>query len=172
MILYKKKNTSELLDKFKNINIIYNYLKDCFSDNSEVFKRLNTSELPIFSKVILSDTIFALEQKFYTQNRDSCFFESHLDYIDIHISLSGLEVIEISDIDELTIKEKYSSKTDKIIYNSGNIKNEIILNPGDVLILFEKDAHLCAKKLNKSELVVKTVLKIPIKTFNELFRRI
>ena len=171
MILYKN-NILEILDKFKNINNVYNYLKDCFSYDSEIFERLNTAELPLFQKINLSDNIFALEQKFYTQNRDSCFFESHIEYIDIHVLLSGTEVIEISDLNELTILEKYNSITDKIIYNSDTIKNEIVLTRGDILILFQNDAHLCTRKFDKSVIVYKTVLKIPVKIFHELFRRI
>jgi YhcH/YjgK/YiaL family protein len=156
--LYKLEN---FLNK-KNLDIVFNYFKEAVDKKSDTHKRIFNLSVGSFEKVNIIEDIFALEQVFYTKDRETCFIESHKEFIDFQLILSGCEQMEYIDIDKLEIKNPYDEKKDLITYKLVDNTSKILLQKNDLAIFFPDDAHIGLPKFKASELVYKTVIKLPI----------
>ncbi len=151
--------------KDKNLDIVFEYFKEALDKNSSIHKRIFDSPVDSFDKVYISDEIFALEQVFYTKDREECFIESHRDYIDFQLLLYGKEQMEYVDIDKLKVTISYDETKDLIVYKSTDGTSRFLLEENDLAIFFPDDAHIGLAKYVKSELIYKTVVKLPVKLF-------
>lgn len=156
--IYKLEN---FLNK-KELKIVFNYFKEAINKNSEIHKRIFSLPIGSFEKVNITEDIFALEQVFYTKNRENCFIESHKRYIDFQLILFGSEQMEYIDIDKLEIENFYDEKKDLITYKLVDNTSKFLLQENDLAIFFPDDAHIGLPKFKSSELVYKTVIKFPI----------
>ena len=158
------------LEKFfnkKDLEIVFNYFKEAIDTNSDIHKRICNLPAGSFEKVNITEEISALEQVFYTKNREDCFIESHKKYIDFQLILSGNEQMEYIDINKLEIENSYNDKKDLIIYKLVDNTSKILLQENDLAIFFPDDAHIGLPKYKESELVYKTVIKFPVDLYNE-----
>lgn len=151
----------------KNLSVVFEYFNEALDVNSKVHQRIFNLPVGAFEKVDITEDIFALEQVFYTKNRDECFIESHKKYIDFQLVLSGNEQMEYIDIDKLEVKTAYDEEKDLIIYKQINNTSKLLLQSGDLSIFFPDDAHMGLPKFEKSELVYKTVIKLPVDLYKE-----
>jgi len=152
------------LEKFlqeKNLEVVFEYFKEALNNQSEVHKRIFSLNAGAFEKVKITDNIFALEQVFYTKRREECFIESHRKYIDFQLILSGSEQMEYSDIDKLEVENEYDEAKDLIIYKLTDKTSKFLLQSQDLAIFFSDDAHIGLPMFQESELVHKTVIKLP-----------
>lgn len=119
------------------------------------------SELPGigFYKVITYETI---SQNWIT--------ESHFEFIDIQIVLSGEEIIRVYNKENLEITKAYSSTSDCIFYKVGEAQYgaEIRLSPGKFAIFFPEDVHETQIALDlKSGQIKKLVVKLKKEYFDK-----
>lgn len=149
----------------KNLEAVFNYFKQAINSNSDIHKRIFNLPVGSFKKVMITDNIFALEQVFYTKDRKECFIESHRKYIDFQLILSGNEQMEYIDIDKLEIKNNYDEEKDLITYKFVNNTSKFLLQKNDLAIFFPDDAHIGLPKYEESELVYKTVIKLPVELY-------
>lgn len=152
------------LEKFlkeKNLEVVFEYFKAAFDTKSEVHKRIFSLGAGAFEKVQITNDIFALEQVFYTKNREECFIESHRKYIDFQLILSGNEQMEYVDIDKLEVENEYDEKKDLITYKLTDKTSKFLLESEGLAIFFSDDAHIGLPMFQESELVHKTVIKLP-----------
>ena len=152
----------EVFLKDKGLDIVFEYLKQSADETSDVYKRIFSLPPGSFEKVSITDDIFALEQVFYTKSREDCFIESHKNYIDFQLILSGNEQMEYIDIDKLNVDEDYDEVKDLITYKLTNNTSKFLLQDNDLAIFFPDDAHIGLPKYENSELVNKTVIKLPV----------
>ncbi len=150
----------------KNLSVVFKYFNEALDVNSKIHQRIFNLPVGAFEKIDITNNIFALEQVFYTKNREDCFIESHKRYIDFQLVLSGNEQMEYIDIDKLEIKTAYNEEKDLITYKQANNTSKFLLQPGDLAIFFPDDAHMGLPKFEKPELVYKTVIKLPICKWN------
>ena len=159
--LYKlEKQLSE-----KNLQVVFEYFKAALDESSEVHKRIFNSPVGSFVKLPLTDDIFALEQVFYTKNREECFIESHKKYIDFQLVLEGVEEMEYIDINKLTIDKSYDASKDLITYKMVDNTSKFVLQKADLAIFFPDDAHIGLPMHKEKSLVHKTVIKLPIELY-------
>ena len=156
--LYK---LEEFLNR-ENLHIVFNYFKEAINKNSDTHKRIFSLPVGSFEKVKITKDIFALEQVFYTKERESCFIESHKKYIDFQLILSGNEQMEYIDINKLEIENSYDEKKDLITYKLVDNTSKFLLQENDLAIFFPDDAHIGLSKYKGPELVYKTVIKLPL----------
>lgn len=161
--LYK---LEKFFEKEKNLDIVFDYFKKAIDKNSEVYKRIISLPVGAFEKVNITDDIFALEQVFYTKNREKCFIESHKKYIDFQLVVSGIEQMEYIDIDKLTIDNPYNETKDLITYKIQNNTSKFLLEGQGLAIYFADDGHIGLPIFEKESLVYKTVIKFPIDLYN------
>ena len=148
--------------KDRNINIVFDYFKQALEKNSAIHKRIFNLPVRAFEKVNITDNIIALEQVFFTKNRKECIIESHKKYIDFQLVLYGAEEMEYIDIDKLEINTPYNKSTDLITYKMVSNTSKFVMQEADLAIFFPDDAHIGQPKHKKTELVYKTVIKLPI----------
>jgi biofilm protein TabA len=144
----------------------FEYFKKAIDPTSEDFKRIEGLPLGAFERFDLGNGIFAIEQKFDSKNRSDCFFESHIKYIDIQMMVNGSECMEYNDIHKFSVKEKYNSEKDLIVYNDFTGTTKILLTPGDFALFFPQDVHMGCQKYEGSTLCTKTVVKMPLEYFS------
>ncbi|MBU1928160.1 YhcH/YjgK/YiaL family protein [bacterium] len=153
--------------KDKNVKVVFDYFKEALEKNSKVSRRIFSLPLGSFQRYDINEEIFAIEQVFYTKNREECFIESHKKYIDFQLILSGNELMEHIDIDKLEVDTAYDEKKDLITYKLVDNTSRILLQSQDLAVYFPDDAHIGLPKYKESELVHKTVIKFPLELWNQ-----
>ncbi|MBU1216497.1 YhcH/YjgK/YiaL family protein [bacterium] len=153
--------------KDKNVKVVFDYFKEALEKNSKVSQRIFSLPLGSFQRYDINEEIFAIEQVFYTKNREECFIESHKKYIDFQLILSGNELMEHIDIDKLEVDMAYDEKKDLITYKLVDNTSRILLQAQDLAVYFPDDAHIGLPKYKESELVHKTVIKFSIELWNQ-----
>lgn len=104
--------------------------------------------------------LFVNVVEYKTTTPENRFWEAHRDYVDIHLSLSGNEQIDVNFIDNMVHKEFISK--DDFLPLEGKKKASIIMQPGDFLICYPKDGHRTAVQVEKPEQVKKAIFKVKI----------
>jgi len=150
----KLDNIKEQLNH-KAFQIAFAYLENISDD----FLDLKDSEC---IKEMITDDIFVLKQAYCTKNREDCFFESHKKYIDIQYMVKGEEIMDVSNIENLNLITPYDENTDFIKYDGNKNISSLYIKEKELAIFFPEDGHQPCIKTNKSELIYKAVIKIPV----------
>ncbi|WP_066054447.1 YhcH/YjgK/YiaL family protein [Robertmurraya korlensis] len=109
---------------------------------------------------VANDSFFFLNE-YETKEEESCFWEAHRKFLDIHFILEGQEKIAFDHIDRQQVKEEYDAEKDAI-FLEGSILSEITMNPGDVMICFPEDSHMTGLIAQEKQKVRKVVLKVEL----------
>lgn len=161
-------NIFDFLPKNSTFDKIKDYLLKSLNSNSIEYNRIHNLSIGSFERFELFDDIFAIEQTFITKSREECFFESHKKYVDIQMVISGIEQMELMNIDKLEIEKEYEINTDFIIYKLRDESSKIVLQGKDIAIFFPVDGHMGIAKYKNESRVFKTVVKVPIEYFSEI----
>ena len=114
----------------------------------------------------LGNNIFANIDQYNTKSSSQLVIESHLEYVDIQVIISGKELVKIFKTKALEIKQSYNSDQDVIFYNYTELaQEEIELTPGYFAIFLPTDGHMPQIKVDDAIEVKKVVIKVPIKLF-------
>lgn len=116
-------------------------------------------------KLQLNDDIFAIEQVYETKEASACIFEAHKEYIDVHYILDGTEKIAVANTESLSIDKEYDSQDDYVLFKQPFQSSSLILESGDIAIFFPNDAHMTSIVTTNESIVIKSVVKIPIKNW-------
>ena len=87
-------------------------------------------------------------------------WEGHTKYADIHLLLSGQEMIGITDISLLSETDRNIEK-DFVGYY-GPVQTWLTMTPEDILIVFPEDAHMVKVMDHKCVFVEKVCLKVKV----------
>lgn len=130
--------------------------------DKKAVQRLVSHKLP-FRDEIEDTQSYALLSRTRLGERSSRKYESHREYLDIHIVLEGEECIEFADTSLLTPLGSYDAKNDCLLYGN-DVQGEVIhLTPGIVAVFFPQDAHMPGILSGKQCDIVKIVIKQKIK---------
>lgn len=146
--LVRKENSNYLIDKAVNTKLDY-------------LRQLNITENDI-GKHVVNDKFFYIVQSYLTKKEEDCMFESHRRYIDIQIMIEGEEVIDISDISRLEIKEPYNEGKDLILWRPPQRSARIYMKKNDYCILYPENAHRGAIAVDGGRWNLKVVGKVAI----------
>lgn len=158
----------EILEFFKRSNdseSIVSYLNDAFEKGSVTNERLFNLPNDTFQKFEINNGYYAVEQQFVSKSRETCFFETHMQHIDIQVMIDGEEIIEVTHKSNLILKEDFSETRDLLTYHDYSETHKILLKKGDVAVFFPDDAHMGTQLYRSPVRCVKTVLKMPVKFF-------
>lgn len=103
---------------------------------------------------------FALVQEFNTAPLRDKKFELHKKYLDVHIVLSGEEVLEYEDIAFLEEETPYNPDKDSQKLNGTG--QAVVIKEGMFCLVFAHDGHKPGCCFEKSANLRKIVLKIPM----------
>ncbi|MGP1432039.1 MAG: YhcH/YjgK/YiaL family protein [Treponema sp.] len=92
---------------------------------------------------IRDEEIFCNVNAYHTTVKEERVWEGHRKYIDIHFMIKGEEIIAVSPITAMKVKQDYNAETDFIEFE-GNAQQHILLQEGMFLIAFPEDIHKTA----------------------------
>lgn len=90
---------------------------------------------------------------------EDCFFEAHREYIDVHLIVSGEEIIGHNEPSALEITQPYDEEGDAELYQ-GNIQTQLALKPGWFAVFLPGEPHLVGLRSGESVPVQKIVAKV------------
>lgn len=126
---------------------------------------LNTdlSSLPVGRHDIDEDNVFAIINEYTTKPFEECDPESHRDYADIQIMVTGTEKFGYAPLNGQQPSVAYNEEKDVALYSIPEEDLSYIrLSPGQFIIFFPTDIHQPEVYNKAPELVKKLVLKISV----------
>jgi len=153
------KNYSMIIDSIKN-HSLYPY-GDLWTQAFE-FLKTATPELENGKVVLDGNNLFAGIDCYETKARENTKLETHCNYIDIQVLLSGTECIEVFPKANLKVSEPYDATRDAEFYEvPEQAPIRVTLTPGQFMVFFPEDAHMpCLHAGDSSKPVQKVVIKL------------
>lgn len=138
------------------------YIQKLQDKNSLEYKSLSLIELDKCNKIVLDENSFVLEQSYITKNKKDCFFESHKKYIDIQYMFKGDEIMEVENVDNLSVTTAYNEDLDYAKYAQINNSSTLIIKENELAIFYPQDAHMPCIKIDENKKIIKAVFKIAV----------
>ena len=110
----------------------------------------------------VNDAFYYNVQEYETKVDNLRHFESHIKYVDIQMLVSGVENLQVIDINRLQVETPYNETKDCLFYHPTNYAASTILRPGSAIILYPKDAHRTVAYHEKPCCVKKVVGKVRV----------
>ncbi len=107
--------------------------------------------------------VFAIVQRYETTDTGTPKFEYHKKYIDVQFIVSGKEIIGWTPAENIVITEAYGADKDVAfgVVESGNWSS-LLLEAGQVAVLFPEDGHASRLASGKASAVMKIVVKVEV----------
>lgn len=113
------------------------------------------------SHPIDGEELFVNIVEYTTKEAETCFWEAHRQYLDLHLMLQGREQIDLNFIQNMKLKE-YVQESD-FLPMEGEKSCSAVLAPGDFLICYPSDGHRTAVAAAGPETIKKAIFKIRIR---------
>ena len=124
-------------------------------------KSANLKELPLGKQELEGEHVFVIVQEYYGKQKSDALYESHKKYIDIQYIIEGEEIIGLSTLDKVAVKEPYSEENDITFYDFDG-GDYLKATPESFFLFFPEDAHRPSITTGDSILIKKIVVKILI----------
>lgn len=126
------------------------------------FLKTVTPEMEDKKYTLQGDDLFAGVSSYNTKARNAAKLETHRKYVDIQVLISGSEIFEVFQKQELTVSEPYNPEKDAEFYQvPAEPCAQITMNPGQFIVFFPEDAHMpCLMTGNMPGPVKKVVIKL------------
>lgn len=124
-------------------------------------KSANLQELPLGKQELEGEHLFVNVQEYYGKAKPDALYESHKKYIDIQYVVEGEELIGLTTLDKVTVKEPYNEEKDIAFYDFEG-GDYLKATPGSFFLFFPEDVHRPSITAGDSILVKKIVFKILI----------
>lgn len=141
---------------------VFAYLEKVMQENSVENQRVFAYPIGASEKIEINENSFAIEQVYQTYPSEDSLFESHKKYIDIQFIVAGEEIIEVENIDNLTLEHAYDEENDFMEYKNQLAVSKLVLRAGDGMILFPEDGHKPCIQLENPAKVIKIVVKLAV----------
>ena len=103
------------------------------------------------------DQVFINRFDYQTMPQEQAIWEGHMQYADIHVLLSGQELIGVTNIEAL--KETVRKVEDDFVGFEGEVQSWFPMTTEDILIVFPEDIHMVKVIHGESTLVEKACYK-------------
>lgn len=122
-------------------------------------KSADLKNLPPGKQELEGEHLFISVAEYYGKQKPDALYESHKKYIDIQYVAKGEEIIGLTTLDKVTVKEPYNEEKDIAFYEFEGGKY-LKATPGNFFIFFPEDVHRPSITTGDSVLVKKIVVKI------------
>ena len=108
--------------------------------------------------VVDGDQVFINRFDYQTMSPEQAIWEGHLQYGDIHVLLSGQEMIGVTNIEAL--KETVRKAEEDFVGFEGDVQSWFPMTTEDILIVFPEDIHMVKVMDGDSVPVEKACFKV------------
>jgi biofilm protein TabA len=109
------------------------------------------------------EEVFAIVNEYTTKPLSECDPESHREYADIQMMISGVERFGYAPLTDQPETTPYSMAKDIALYTiAPESLNYLTLHPGEFIIFFPSDIHQPEVYTHQPELVRKVVIKVAL----------
>lgn len=122
----------------------------------------NLDTLSIGKHPIDGDNVFATVSEGPTKTYETTGWESHRNYLDVHLMITGKERIGMMDIANGKVTNPYDASKDVANYDSNTKGNYYVADTNTLLIFFPQDAHRPSIHVDGFDKVKKLVFKIRV----------
>ena len=148
---------------FGNLEIFKKYLSvnEKFATAFEFIERALREDLPVARYELDGGELYAFIQEYETRTEST--WEGHRKYIDIQYIISGVEVMDVSDIGRLTEVIPYDESKDVAFFeDKGDGFTRCTVHSGEYAVFFPEDIHRPGLCLDAPTPVKKIVVKVKI----------
>ena len=149
MIYTKRKNLERYLGLSDSLDTAIRYLLS--ADLTKLAKGRNEID---------SDQAFINRFDYQTMSPEEAIWEGHIQYGDIHVLLSGQEMIGVTNVDMLT--ETVRKPEDDFVGFEGEVQSWFPMTTEDILIVYPEDIHKVKVIHGESTLVEKACFKFKV----------
>lgn len=129
-----------ILDTIENFGE-YLSLNPNFAKAMDFLQNNNLTELPLGRNEICGDSVFANVVEVKPRTKEEASIEIHRKYIDVHIPLSGDEVMGYTPLSELPYAEFVEADDAALYPVSLSARDYFNVKKGDFAIFFPQDGH-------------------------------
>lgn len=129
-----------ILDTIENFGE-YLSLNPNFAKAMDFMQNKNLTELPLGRNEICGDSVFANVVEVKPRTKEESPIEIHRKYIDVHIPLSGDEVMGYTPLSELPYAEFVEADDAALYPVSLSARDYFNVKKGDFAIFFPQDGH-------------------------------
>ena len=123
---------------------------------------VNKADSAAVGKYELENGAYISVQEYTTKARSEAKYEAHKKFIDVQLILSGKELIAVTPIEKMELKDEYNEIKDVMFYHHNDECTDYLLEAGDFLILYPQDVHMPGVCVNEKSPVRKIVVKVPV----------
>lgn len=138
----------------------YDYLSDKFKAAYKWLENTDLDNTPIGTYPI-TDGVYAMVQEYDTFPPEKGNFETHDKYFDIQYLISGREMFGVCKREGLKLKSE-NPDNDVSFYEDPEYSGNILLLPGDLIIVAPEDAHKPRLMAGEPGFVRKVVIKVRV----------
>ena len=133
-----------------------------FKKAFEFLKHNDIRNMELGRHDIDGDKVYILVQEYVSKTIDNCGLEAHSKYADVHYVAEGFEYLGYTSLERAgkPITE-YNPKADAVFFEKEC--QYILLQKGDIAIVFPEDAHMPQKRALVSTPVRKACIKVLVK---------
>lgn len=104
------------------------------------------------------ERVFVTVAETAPQPREALHFETHTNYMDLHVDLAGTELCEVA-LGDVRAAGPYSEETDSALWD-GEMSAALVLGPGRFAVFMAEEPHRPGIRARGSDRVKKAVFKI------------
>jgi biofilm protein TabA len=138
----------------------FTYIEKLQDENSNECKSLLNTNVGECNKIVLDENCFVLEQSYITKDKKDCLYESHKTYIDIQYMFKGDEIMEVENVNNLTVTTEYNPNLDYAKYAQSENSSVLKIRENELAIFYPNDAHMPCIKIDENKKIIKAVFKI------------
>lgn len=146
----------------RNFAIYYHKNQRHWDQAFHFLKSAYLKELPIGKQELEGEHLFVTVAEYYGKPKNEALYESHKKYIDIQYLIEGEELMGLTTLDKVTVKEPYSEEKDIAFYDFDG-GEYLKATPDKFFLFFPEDVHRPSITTGDSVLVKKIVVKVMVK---------
>jgi biofilm protein TabA len=149
-----------IADRLKNLELYSGAIPSLFRI-LDYLGRTDLASLAIGKYPISGEDAYVSVQEYETKPEAEKKWESHRNFIDIQVVLSGEEFMGCSPLGLLEEKEAYDPAKDVVFYRDGpGPRSALVARAGDFCVFFPRDVHKPGCALGAPSKVKKAVIKV------------
>lgn len=127
-------------------------------DSAFAFFKKPLATMPVGSYVLIPGVVTASISETKTKSKEEAKWESHKQYIDIQYTITGKEIIGMTDSSKATVTEPY--KPDIMFYKGDG--KFYTSDPNYFFLMFPADLHMPVLKTERYDTIKKLVIKVAV----------